>query len=89
MDLCIVCLWTYVAQLELKACPSTTPLVERINELESKTLDGKLVLAVGDDGKPLKPWKSTLHSSKMVVDLDNTDCDDDEVLNVYNELLLI
>ena len=29
--------------------PSTTPLVARINELESPMLDGKLVL-VGDDG---------------------------------------
>ncbi|PWA58917.1 hypothetical protein CTI12_AA395910 [Artemisia annua] len=42
--------------------PSTTPSVARINELECQMLDEKLVL-LGDDGKPLKPCKSTLPSS--------------------------
>nr|GEZ70196.1 hypothetical protein [Tanacetum cinerariifolium] len=68
--------------------PSTTPLVARINELESQMLDGKFVL-VGDDGKPLKPCESTFPSSsnmasKKVDDLVNEDSDD-EVLEVYNE----
>ncbi|PWA89858.1 zinc knuckle CX2CX4HX4C [Artemisia annua] len=43
-------------------------------------------LVVGDDGKPLEPCK--LPSSKKVVYPDHTDSDD-EVLEVYNELLLI
>ncbi|GKC99185.1 hypothetical protein Tco_1169460 [Tanacetum coccineum] len=33
--------------------PYTTPLVARINDLERKMIDGKLVL-VDDDGKPLE-----------------------------------
>nr|GEV22112.1 reverse transcriptase domain-containing protein [Tanacetum cinerariifolium] len=45
--------------------PSTTPLVAKINQLESQVLDGKPVL-VGDDGKPLKPCKSTIPSSSNV-----------------------
>ncbi|GKB45186.1 hypothetical protein Tco_0890128, partial [Tanacetum coccineum] len=39
--------------------PSTTPLIAKINQLESQMLNGKFVL-VGDDGKPLKPCKSTI-----------------------------
>ena len=59
---------------------STAHLFARINELESHMLDGKLV-HVGDDGKSLKPCKSTLPSSKKVVDPDS----DDEVLEIYND----
>ncbi|GKB39737.1 hypothetical protein Tco_0884679 [Tanacetum coccineum] len=67
---------------------STTPLVARINELESQMLDGKFVL-LGDDGKPRKPYESTFLSSsnvasKKVDDPVNEDSDD-EVLEVYNE----
>ncbi|GJU41635.1 hypothetical protein Tco_1194592 [Tanacetum coccineum] len=72
----------------ISGSPSTTPLVVRINELESQMLDGKLVI-VGDDRKPLKPRKSTLPSSynvasKKVDDPVNEDSDD-EVLEVYND----
>ncbi|GJX04138.1 hypothetical protein Tco_0190054 [Tanacetum coccineum] len=37
--------------------PTTTPSIERINNLQRKMLDGKLVL-VDDDGKPLKSLNS-------------------------------
>ncbi|GJY25804.1 hypothetical protein Tco_0400530 [Tanacetum coccineum] len=46
--------------------PSNTPLVTRINELESQMIDEKLVL-LGDDGKPLKPCKPMVPSSYYVV----------------------
>nr|GEY14309.1 hypothetical protein [Tanacetum cinerariifolium] len=46
--------------------PSNTTLVARINDIESQMIDGKLVL-LDDDGKPLKPSKSTLPSSSNVV----------------------
>ncbi|GJW83628.1 hypothetical protein Tco_0156773 [Tanacetum coccineum] len=46
--------------------PSNTPLVTRINELESQMIDEKLVL-LGDDGKPLKPYKPMVPSSYYVV----------------------
>ncbi|GJY41461.1 hypothetical protein Tco_0428731 [Tanacetum coccineum] len=58
---------------------SNTPLVARINDLESQMIEGKLVL-LDDDGKSLKPCKSTLPSSSNVVskkvnDLVNEDND--------------
>ena len=67
---------------------STTPLVARINELESQMLDGKLVL-VSDDWKPLKPCISMILSSsivpsKKVDDLVHED-NGSEVFEVYNE----
>ncbi|GKE34305.1 reverse transcriptase domain-containing protein [Tanacetum coccineum] len=59
-----------------------------INELESQMLDGKFVL-VGDDGKPLKPCKSTIPSSSNVPSKKGDDPvnedSDDEVLKVYND----
>ncbi|GKA99056.1 hypothetical protein Tco_0826993 [Tanacetum coccineum] len=59
--------------------PSNTHLVARINELESKMIEGKLVL-LDDDGKPLKSSQSMLPSSynvvsKKVDDLINVDND--------------
>ena len=45
---------------------SITPLVARINELESQMIEGKLVL-LDDDGKRLIPSKATLPSSSDVV----------------------
>ena len=45
--------------------------------------DGNLVL-VGDDEKPLIPFKSTLPISKHVFEPDNTNSDD-KVLDVYDE----
>ncbi|GJV31415.1 hypothetical protein Tco_1391815 [Tanacetum coccineum] len=68
--------------------PSNIPLVERINDLESQMIEGKLVL-LDDEGKPLKPSKSTLLISSNVVsknvdDLFNED-DDSEVEEVYDE----
>ncbi|GJR20009.1 hypothetical protein Tco_0968536 [Tanacetum coccineum] len=68
--------------------PSNTPLVARINELESQMIEGKLVL-LDEDGKPLKPSKSTLPSSSNEVstkvdDLVNED-NDSEVEEVYDE----
>nr|GEY92908.1 hypothetical protein [Tanacetum cinerariifolium] len=54
-----------VGDLAASGSLSTTYLVARINEPESHMLDGKLVL-VGDDGKPLKPCKSTLPTSSNV-----------------------
>ncbi|GJX14846.1 hypothetical protein Tco_0206604 [Tanacetum coccineum] len=67
---------------------SNTPLLARINELESKKIEGKLML-LDDDGKPFKPSTSTLPSSynvisKMVDDLVNED-NDSEVEEVYDE----
>nr|GEX34258.1 hypothetical protein [Tanacetum cinerariifolium] len=54
-------------------------LVLRINDLESQMIKGKLVL-LDDEGKPIKPSKSTLPSSSNVVskkvdDLFNEDDD--------------
>ncbi|GKD85198.1 hypothetical protein Tco_1356352, partial [Tanacetum coccineum] len=47
--------------------PNTTPLGARINELERKMLDEKLVL-VDDDGKPQKPKvDDRLQKSVMIV----------------------
>ncbi|GJV55584.1 reverse transcriptase domain-containing protein [Tanacetum coccineum] len=46
--------------------PSNTPLVARINELESQMLEEKLVL-LDEDGNSLKTSKSTLPSSSSVV----------------------
>ncbi|GJV98033.1 hypothetical protein Tco_1549610 [Tanacetum coccineum] len=68
--------------------PSNIPLVERINDLESQMIEGKLML-LDDEGKPLKPSKSTLLIfsnvvSKNVDDLFNED-DDSEVEEVYDE----
>ncbi|GJW70054.1 hypothetical protein Tco_0126971 [Tanacetum coccineum] len=68
--------------------PSNTPLVARINDLESQMIKGKLVL-LDDDGKPLKPSKSMLLNSSNVVykkvdDLVNED-NDNEVEEVYDE----
>ncbi|GKE41807.1 hypothetical protein Tco_1469091 [Tanacetum coccineum] len=59
--------------------PSNTPLVARINELESQMIEGKLVL-LDEDGNSLKTSKSTLPSSSSVVskkvdDLVNEDND--------------
>ncbi|GKB96785.1 zinc knuckle CX2CX4HX4C containing protein [Tanacetum coccineum] len=59
--------------------PSNTPLVARINELESQMLEEKLVL-LDEDGNSLKTSKSTLPSSSSVVskkvdDLVNEDND--------------
>ncbi|GKB16352.1 hypothetical protein Tco_0850275 [Tanacetum coccineum] len=45
---------------------SNTPLVSRINDLESQIIEGKDVL-LDDAGKLLKPSKSTLSSSSNVV----------------------
>ncbi|GJU89512.1 hypothetical protein Tco_1301935 [Tanacetum coccineum] len=60
----------------------------RINEIESQTIKGKLML-LGDDGKLLKPCKPTPPSysnmvSKKVDDLVNKDSDS-EVEDVYKE----
>ncbi|GKB78856.1 hypothetical protein Tco_0945751, partial [Tanacetum coccineum] len=60
-----------------------------INELESHMIEGTLVL-LDDDGKPLKPFKSTLPSSSNVVskkvdDLINED-NDSEAEEVYDEI---
>ncbi|GJX77204.1 hypothetical protein Tco_0324015 [Tanacetum coccineum] len=59
--------------------PSNTPLVIKVNDLESKMIEGSLVL-LDDNGKPLKLSKSTLPSSSNVVskkvdDLVNEDND--------------
>ncbi|GJS38817.1 hypothetical protein Tco_0563860 [Tanacetum coccineum] len=59
--------------------PNNTPLVAKINELESQMIKGKLVL-LGDNGKHLKPCKPTPPSfsnmvSKKVDDLVNEDSD--------------
>ncbi|GJR67211.1 hypothetical protein Tco_0013276 [Tanacetum coccineum] len=68
--------------------PSNTPLVARINELESQMIKGKLVL-LDDDGQPLKLFTSTLPSSFNVVsekadDVVNED-NDSEVEEAYDE----
>ncbi|GKC48406.1 hypothetical protein Tco_1066128 [Tanacetum coccineum] len=72
----------------VSSSPSTTPLVAKINQLESQMLNGKFVL-VGDDGKPLKPCKSTIPSSSNVPSKKGDDPvnedSDDEVLKVYND----
>nr|GEU46822.1 reverse transcriptase domain-containing protein [Tanacetum cinerariifolium] len=65
-----------------------TPLVARINYLESQMIEGKLVL-LDDEGKTLQPFKSTLSSSSNVVskkvdDLVNEDIDSD-VEEVYDK----
>ncbi|GJT43502.1 reverse transcriptase domain-containing protein [Tanacetum coccineum] len=67
---------------------SNTPLVTWINDLKSQMIEEKLVL-LDEDGKPLKPSKSTLPSSSNVVskkvdDLVNED-NDSEVEEVYDE----
>ncbi|GKD82443.1 hypothetical protein Tco_1349282, partial [Tanacetum coccineum] len=59
--------------------PNNTPLVAKINELESHMIEEKLVL-LGDNGKHLKPCKPTPPSSSNVVskkvdDLINEDSD--------------
>ncbi|GJW41476.1 hypothetical protein Tco_0067321 [Tanacetum coccineum] len=68
--------------------PSITPLVARINDLESQMIAVKLV-SLDDEGKLLKPSKSTLPSSSNVVfkkvdDLVNED-NDSELEDVYDE----
>ncbi|GJZ95603.1 hypothetical protein Tco_0667937 [Tanacetum coccineum] len=67
--------------------PSNTPLVTRINKQESQMIEGTLVL-LDDDGKPLKPSKSTLPSSSSVVSkrVDNmgNEDNDSEVEKVYD-----
>ncbi|GKA79383.1 ATPase, F1/V1/A1 complex, alpha/beta subunit, partial [Tanacetum coccineum] len=68
--------------------PSITPLVARINDLESQMIAVKLV-SLEDEGKLLKPSKSTLPSSfnvvfKKVDDLVNED-NDNELEDVYDE----
>ncbi|GJU19095.1 hypothetical protein Tco_1147061 [Tanacetum coccineum] len=55
-------------------CPNTTPLSERINDLERQMLDGKFML-VDDDEKPVK----------KIVDPVNADSDS-EVDEVFNEI---
>ncbi|GKC37536.1 ATPase, F1/V1/A1 complex, alpha/beta subunit, partial [Tanacetum coccineum] len=74
--------------------PSNTPLVARINKLESLIIKGTFVLLgtlvlLDDDGKSLKPSKSTLPNSfnvvtKNVDDLVNED-NDSKVVEVYDE----
>ncbi|GKC02948.1 ribonuclease H-like domain-containing protein, partial [Tanacetum coccineum] len=68
--------------------PSITPLVARINDLESQMIAVKLV-SLEDEGKPLKPCKPKLPSSSNVVfkkvdDLVNEDSDS-EVGEIYDE----
>nr|GFC41091.1 hypothetical protein [Tanacetum cinerariifolium] len=63
--------------------PNNTPLVARINELESQMLEGKFVL-LDDDEKPFKPSKSTFISSSNVVSK-KVDDNDSEVKEVYDE----
>ncbi|GKB53029.1 reverse transcriptase domain-containing protein [Tanacetum coccineum] len=59
--------------------PSNTLLVTRINDLESQMIEGTLML-MDNDGKPLKPSKSTLCSSSNVVSkkVDNLDNEDND-----------
>ncbi|GJV86708.1 reverse transcriptase domain-containing protein [Tanacetum coccineum] len=69
--------------------PSNTPLVARINELESQMIEGTLVL-LDDDEKPLKPSTLTLPNSSNVIskkvdDVVNED-NDIEVKDVYDEI---
>ncbi|GKB88148.1 hypothetical protein Tco_0960420 [Tanacetum coccineum] len=64
--------------------PSNTSLVARINELESQMIEGKLVL-LDDDGKPLKPSKSTFPSSSNVVSKKVDEDNNSEVEEVYDE----
>ncbi|GJX27976.1 hypothetical protein Tco_0236055 [Tanacetum coccineum] len=59
--------------------PSNTPLVAMINKLESQKIEGNLVL-LDDDGKLLKPSKSTLSSSSNVVSKN-----DDDLVNEDND----
>lgn len=71
--------------------PSTTLWFQGLMKWESQMLGEKLVL-VGDDGKPLKLCKSTLHSfytiaSKKVDDQVNEDSDS-EVFEVYSETVI-
>ncbi|GJR45896.1 hypothetical protein Tco_1313999 [Tanacetum coccineum] len=57
--------------------PSATPIAERIDKLERKMIDGKLML-VDDDGKPLSKVASTVNanSDSEVEDVE-TKVDDD------------